>query len=66
LKAIIVQALGGPQNLALVDMPAPSVGAGQVLLAVEAAGVGLADVLLRQGAVPGYSAPGFVPGLEVA
>jgi NADPH:quinone reductase len=66
LKAIVVQSLGGPQNLALVDLPAPSAGAGQVLTAVEAAGVGLVDVLLRQGPIPGSSAPGFVPGIEVA
>ncbi|WP_437476304.1 zinc-binding dehydrogenase [Sorangium sp. So ce1014] len=66
MKAIVVQSLGGPQNLALVDLPAPSAGAGQVLIAVEAAGVGLVDVLLRQGAIPGSSAPGFVPGIEVA
>lgn len=37
-----------------------------MLIAVEACGVGLVDVLLRKGLVPGLSPIGFVPGVEVA
>jgi NADPH2:quinone reductase len=49
----------------LVKRPVPEPGAGEVVIHVEAAGVGLVDVLQRQGHL-GAAAAGFIPGLEVA
>jgi NADPH:quinone reductase-like Zn-dependent oxidoreductase len=60
LKAIVLQEFGGPESLLLTEVPTPSVGPGQVLIAVEAAGVGFADILVRQGMYAAQS--GFVAG----
>lgn len=65
MKAIVVTSFGGPENLELAEQPNPIPAPGQVLVAVEAAGVGLADTLLRQGMQPDVQ-PGFTPGLEMA
>jgi NADPH:quinone reductase len=66
LKAIRIQSFGGPDALILSELPKPSLARGQVLIAVEAAGIGLVDVQMRRGTYGGFSEPGFVPGLEVA
>jgi NADPH2:quinone reductase len=44
-----VHACGGPEAMALEDLPLPSPGQGQVLAAVKAAGVNLFDTQLRSG-----------------
>jgi NADPH:quinone reductase len=44
-----VHACGGPEAMALEDLPLPSPGHGQVLAAVKAAGVNLFDTQLRSG-----------------
>jgi len=66
MKAIVVGSFGGPEVLRATSVPAPTAPSGQVVVAVEAAGVGLVDALARQGMYPGISEPGFVPGAEVA
>ena len=67
MKAIIIQAPGGPDVLTLQDQPRPEPTAGQVLVRVHAAGVNRPDVLLRQGKYPGSrDVAGVVPGLEIA
>jgi NADPH:quinone reductase-like Zn-dependent oxidoreductase len=48
-----------------VEQPTPVPGVGQVLVRVEAAGVGLADTFLREGNFRQPELP-FVPGLEMA
>jgi NADPH:quinone reductase len=49
MKAIRVEACGGPEQLKLVDAPTPTPGAGEVLVRVEAAGVNFIDVYFRMG-----------------
>lgn len=65
MQAVVVGQLGAAEHLAFVDLPELTCGHGQVLIDVEAAGVGLVDVLQRQGYL-GAVAPGYIPGLEVA
>lgn len=65
MKAVAVQSFGGPESLALVDQPTPSPLGGEVLVRVQAAGVGLADTFLREGVMRRPELP-FVPGLEMA
>ncbi|MGV9773447.1 quinone oxidoreductase family protein [Streptosporangium sp. NPDC003464] len=65
MRAVEITDFGGPENLKLVDRPDPTAEPGHAVLAVAAAGVGLFDVLIRQGAKPDVGT-GFVPGLEVA
>lgn len=65
MQAIVVNQVGPAEGLAFTEIPNLTCGHGQVLIAVEAAGVGLVDVLMRQGYL-GAVAPGYIPGLEVA
>ncbi|WP_299532138.1 zinc-binding dehydrogenase [uncultured Streptomyces sp.] len=67
MKAIAIQTFGGPEGLAVIDLPAPVPAAGQVVIATEAVGVGGADALIRSGALAAYGfGPGHIPGGEVA
>jgi NADPH2:quinone reductase len=64
MKAIQVEAHGGPEVLRYVDVPAPQPAAGQIRVRVEAAGVNFIDVYHRTGLYP--TALPFVPGQEGA
>jgi NADPH:quinone reductase-like Zn-dependent oxidoreductase len=69
MKAIQVTRFGGPEVLALADLPDPAPGPGQVAIDVTHAAVGLIDVYIRQGLYrdrAGLPRPPYVPGLEVA
>ncbi|MEU7940461.1 zinc-dependent alcohol dehydrogenase family protein [Microbispora bryophytorum] len=64
---MVIQAFGGPQGLAVIDLPTPAPAAGQVLIATEAIGVGGADAVIRSGALAAYGfEEGHIPGSEVA
>lgn len=58
----------GPEctDLKLVERPTPVPGAGEVLIAVEAAGINRPDVLQRQGAYPPPPGASDILGLEAA
>ena len=67
MKAIAIQTYGGPEGLAVVDLPAPAPAAGQVSIATEAVGVGGVDTVIRSGALAAYGfKAGHVLGGEVA
>ncbi|WP_216900179.1 zinc-binding dehydrogenase [Nocardia alni] len=67
MKAVMAQTFGGPETLAVVDLPDPSPRAGQVLITTEAIGVGGVDALIRSGALAAYGTPsGHILGSEVA
>lgn len=66
MKIIEVAAYGGPQELKLVDVGTASAGPGQVVIAVEAIGVGAVDIELRSGAHMRPVKPPLTPGGEVA
>ncbi|MFB7501581.1 zinc-binding dehydrogenase [Streptomyces sp. NPDC056161] len=67
MKAVSVRAYGSPDGLEVVDLPVPVPAAGQVLIAVEAVGVGGVDTLIRSGALAAYGyQEGHVLGGEVA
>lgn len=51
MQALAITAFGGPDQLKLVDLPVPICGPDQVLIDVQAAGVGMWDVKVRQGRV---------------
>ncbi|MDQ2623778.1 MAG: quinone oxidoreductase [Actinomycetota bacterium] len=52
MRAIRVMSPGGPEALSLDELPDPEPGPGQVLVAVEAAGVNFIDVYHREGVYP--------------
>ncbi len=62
MKAVIVRSSG---DLAVVDAPEPVPGPGQVLVDVDAIGVGYVDVMARRGEYAYFPGAGSVPGLEV-
>ncbi|WP_432534166.1 quinone oxidoreductase family protein [Kineococcus arenarius] len=52
MRAVQITATGGPEVLTLVEVPEPQPGPGQVLVAVEAAGVNFIDTYRRSGVYP--------------
>ena len=68
MKAVYIKTFGGPENLAIREVPDPPKPTGlQVLVRVKAAGLNRADLLQRRGLYPppaGYSPN--IPGLEFA
>jgi NADPH:quinone reductase-like Zn-dependent oxidoreductase len=63
----MIKAFGAPEGLSVTDLPDPEPAAGQVLIAVEAAGVGGVDTVIRRGTLGSYGfTEGFIPGAEVA
>ena len=66
MTAITIPTPGGPEALVAAQVPVPTVGAGQVLIKVAAAGVNRPDVLQRMGNYPAPKGHSEIPGLEVA
>lgn len=50
MRAIAVTEFGGPEKLALIDVPVPRPAAGEALVKLEYAGVNFIDVYMRSGA----------------
>lgn len=69
VKAIGINAFGGPEVLRVLDLPEPEPGEGEVRIRVHAAAVNPTDVLLRTGGHAvrmGGVRPPFVPGMDAA
>jgi putative PIG3 family NAD(P)H quinone oxidoreductase len=66
MKAVTLSGFGGPEVLSLGEAPDPAPQAGEVLIAVEAAGVNRADLLQRQGNYPPPQGASEILGMEVA
>ena len=66
MRAIEISQPGGPEVLQLCERPIPTLGAGEVLIKVHAAGINRPDVFQRKGAYPAPAGASDLPGLEVA
>ncbi len=66
MRVVEITTPGGPEVLRVVERPKPAAQPGEVLIAVEAAGVSHADVMQRGGTYPPPPGASEVPGLEVA
>ncbi|MBN8486183.1 MAG: NAD(P)H-quinone oxidoreductase [Burkholderiales bacterium] len=66
MRAIAIQAFGGPEVLVPVERPDPVPGPGELLIRVSASGVNRPDVLQRKGAYAPPAGASDLPGLEVA
>jgi NADPH2:quinone reductase len=66
MTALTIPAPGGPDALVPGERPVPQPKAGEVLIAVKAAGVNRPDVLQRQGGYPPPPGAPDIPGLEIA
>jgi NADPH2:quinone reductase len=66
MRAVLCNQWGGPERLTLGDAPPPVPAAGEVLIAVAAAGVNFADTLIIAGQYQEKPPFPFSPGMEVA
>ncbi len=66
MRAITLPEFGDADSLTPDDVPAPTPGAGEVLIDVVAAGVNRADIMQRQGFYAPPPGASELPGLEVS
>src|SRR5262245_35354105 len=67
MKAMVCEAFGGPEVLALRDLPGPAPpGPGEVQVRIAARGVQYVDVLMLAGKYQFRPEPPFIPGREAA
>ena len=66
MKVLVQTGNGGPEVLQVQERPDPSVGPGEVRIAVKAAGINFADTMARLGLYPDAPKPPCVMGYEVA
>ncbi len=66
MQAIAISTPGGPEVLAPVQLPLPTLAAGEVLIRVAASGINRPDVVQRKGHYPPPPGASPLPGLEVA
>jgi NADPH:quinone reductase-like Zn-dependent oxidoreductase len=52
MRAIVLRAVGGPENLSLEELPIPVPGPGEVLVKTEAIGVTFTEAAMRTGTLP--------------
>jgi NADPH:quinone reductase-like Zn-dependent oxidoreductase len=66
MRAVVLTGTGGPEVLQVQERPDPAVGAGEVRIAVRAAGINFADTMARVGLYPDAPKTPCVLGYEVA
>ena len=66
MRAIVLEATGGPEQLVVQDVPEPDAGSGSAVVDVHAAGINFADVLIRLGRYPQMPELPVVLGSEIA
>jgi NADPH:quinone reductase-like Zn-dependent oxidoreductase len=66
MRAVVQTGTGGPEVLEVQERPDPTVGPGEVRIAVRAAGINFADTMARVGLYPDAPKPPCVMGYEVA
>jgi NADPH:quinone reductase-like Zn-dependent oxidoreductase len=66
MRAVVITKHGGPGVLQVQERPDPAIGAGEVRIAVAAAGINFADVMARMGLYADAPKTPCVVGYEVA
>src|SRR4029077_16916902 len=66
MKAVVIHATGGPEQLTVADRPDPVAGPGEVLLDVAYAGCNWADTQVRIGIYPHPMTYPMILGFEVS
>src|SRR5262245_52732386 len=66
MRVVEISSFGPPDVLKVAERPDPVLARGEVLIAVDAAGVNRPDVFQRLGKYPPMPGVSDIPGLEVA
>ncbi|MGH3136786.1 MAG: quinone oxidoreductase family protein [Gaiellaceae bacterium] len=66
MRAVVLEGVGGPEQLVVREMPEPEEGEGVAIVDVRAAGINFADVLVRLGRYPQMPELPAVLGSEIA
>jgi tumor protein p53-inducible protein 3 len=66
MRAVIVKQPGGPDQLAIEEVPTPRPGRGELLVRVRAAALNRADILQREGNYPPPPGASEILGLDIA
>ncbi|HEY8059652.1 MAG TPA: NAD(P)H-quinone oxidoreductase, partial [Acidimicrobiales bacterium] len=66
MRAIVLETYGGPEVLTLREVPDPTPGPEEVLVAITGSAVNRADLLQRMGLYPGPPGEHEIPGMEYA
>lgn len=66
MNAVVVREYGGPDVLKYGQVPKPTLGEGEVLIRVEAAGVNPGEAKIRQGDFAEYHTLPFILGYDIA
>ncbi len=67
MRAVVIREFGDADGIAVVDVPAPTAGPGQLLIEPEAIGVGGVDAVIRRGTLASFGLrDGLILGSEVA
>jgi len=66
MRAVVLTGTGGPEQLAVQDVPEPSASDGGAVMDVRACGINFADVLIRLGRYPQMPELPTVLGSEIA
>jgi putative PIG3 family NAD(P)H quinone oxidoreductase len=66
MRAVVLESYGGPEVLALGDVPDPVPGPEEVVVGIVATALNRADLLQRRGLYPGPATAHEIPGLELA
>ena len=62
MKAVVLEETGGPEALAVQDVPEPEAADGQSVVDVRAVGINFLEVLVRQGRYPQAPRAAVDPG----
>ena len=66
MKALVIPRYGGPEVLAIQQVPPPVAKSPEVLVRVQAGGLNFADTMTMQGGYPGTPKPPLIAGREFA
>jgi NADPH2:quinone reductase len=66
MQAVVLEGIGGPEQLVLRELPAPTPEDGQVVIEVKAVAINFLEILVRRGLYPQMPELPWVPGTEVA
>jgi NADPH2:quinone reductase len=64
MKALVIMKQGGPDVLAIQEMPEPIAKPGQISVRAVAGGLNFADLMTMQGGYPGTPSPPLIAGRE--